>query len=54
MRPKQETTYISHWDFTVRQALEKMHNSRFTAVPVLDKDGRYVGTISEGVCCGLS
>ena len=47
MRPKQETTYISQ-DFTVRQALEKMHNSRFTAVPVLDKDGRYVGTISEG------
>ena len=46
-RPKQEITYL-YTDFTVRQALEKMHRSRYTAVPVLDREGHYVGTVSEG------
>ena len=46
-RPKQEITYL-YTDFTVRQALEKMHHSRYTAVPVLDREGHYVGTVSEG------
>ena len=46
-RPKQEITYL-YTDFTVRQALEKMHRSRYTAVPVLDHEGHYVGTVSEG------
>ena len=46
-RPKQEITYL-YSDFTVRQALEKMHNSSYTAVPVIDRDGRYIATINEG------
>ena len=46
-RPKQDISYL-YIDCTVRQALEKMHNSRYTAVPVLDRDGHYVGTVSEG------
>ena len=46
-RPKQEITYL-YTDFTVRQALEKMHNSSYTAVPVVDREGHYVGTVSEG------
>lgn len=46
-RPKQEITYLYN-DCTVRQALEKMHSSSYTAVPVIDRDGHYVGTISEG------
>ena len=46
-RPKQEITYL-YTDYTVRQALEKMHRSRYTAVPVLDREGHYVGTVSEG------
>ena len=46
-RPKQEITYL-YSDFTVRQALEKMHNSAYMAVPVLDREGHYIATISEG------
>lgn len=46
-RPKQEITYLYN-DFTVRQALEKMHRSKYTAVPVLDREGHYLGTVSEG------
>lgn len=46
-RPKQEITYLYN-DCTVRQALEKMHNRSYTAVPVVDREGHYVGTVSEG------
>jgi len=46
-RPKQEITYL-YSDFTVRQALEKMHNSSYMAVHVLDREGHYIATISEG------
>ena len=46
-RPKQEITYLYNY-CTVRQALEKMHNSSYTAVPVVDREGHYVGTVSEG------
>ncbi len=32
-------------DSTVRQALEKMRFHRYTALPVLDEEQRYIGTI---------
>ena len=35
-------------DFTVRQGLEKLRFHGYTAIPVLAKDGSYVGTVSEG------
>lgn len=35
-------------DNTARQALEKMKNHSFTAVPVIDREGRYVKTLAEG------
>ena len=35
-------------DFTIRQGLEKMRNRGYTAIPVITRDGRYVGTVSEG------
>ena len=46
-RPKQEITYL-YDDFTVRQALEKMHSSSYTAVPVVDRAGHYIATVTEG------
>ena len=46
-RPKQEITYL-YTDFTVRQALEKMHSSSYTAVPVVDREGHYIATVTEG------
>lgn len=47
MQPKQDTAFI-YSDYTVRQTLEKMHHHGYSAIPVLDRDGRYAGTVSEG------
>ncbi len=33
---------------TMRQALERMEYHRYTAVPLIDEQGRYVGTVTEG------
>ena len=33
---------------TLRQVLEKMEYHRFSAIPIISKDGKYVGTITEG------
>ena len=37
-----------HDDFTIRQGLEKLRAHGYTAIPVLARDGSYVGTVSEG------
>lgn len=47
LRPKDETIYINS-DATVRQGLEKMKVHGYTAVPVINRSGEYVGTVSEG------
>ncbi len=33
---------------TLRQGLEKMRVHGYTAIPVITKDGKYVGSVSEG------
>ncbi|MGN0484486.1 MAG: CBS domain-containing protein [Lachnospiraceae bacterium] len=45
--PKEEVSYI-YEDNSVRQGIEKMRAHGYTAIPVLTRDGKYVGTISEG------
>ena len=35
-------------DYTVRQALEKMEASGYSALPILNKRGEYRGTLTEG------
>ncbi len=47
LKPKVELEYI-YDDFTVRQIMEKMNKHRYSVVPVLSRDGKYVGTISDG------
>ena len=47
LTPKNDVAYL-YEDFTLRQALEKMEFHRYSAIPVLDREGRYVGTITEG------
>ena len=32
----------------MRQALEKMEYHRYSSIPIINKDGKYVGTITEG------
>ena len=45
--PKSEVIYVyEHW--TMRQAMEKMEYHRYSAVPILDKNGHYLGALTEG------
>jgi CBS domain-containing protein len=45
--PKQDVVYLDIKS-TMRQALEKMEYHRYTAVPIIDNKGKYVGTLTEG------
>ena len=35
-------------DDSIRQALERMESAGFSALPILEKDGSYCGTLTEG------
>ena len=45
--PKHNVAYL-YDDCTFRQGLEKMRHHGYTAIPVITREGRYVGTVSEG------
>ncbi|HEY3426439.1 MAG TPA: CBS domain-containing protein [Negativicutes bacterium] len=45
--PKSEVICL-HLNCTMRQALEKMEYHRYSAVPLIDEQGKYAGTITEG------
>ncbi len=47
MIPKVCTTVL-HENNTIRQGLEILTRCRFSAIPVLDAEGRYVGSVTEG------
>ncbi len=47
LTPKEKVAYIFN-DYTIRQALEKMQIYRYNSIPVLSRNGDYVGTLSEG------
>lgn len=47
IKPKCDTAYL-YTDDSVRQGLEKMYYHKYTAIPVIDHDGIYRGTITEG------
>ncbi|MEW6623813.1 MAG: CBS domain-containing protein [Bacillota bacterium] len=47
LTPKQEVVFLSYRS-TMRQALEKMEHHRYSAIPIIDDKGKYVGTITEG------
>ncbi len=47
LTPKSEVAFL-YDDQTLRQALEIMEYHRYTAVPVINKQGEYIGTITEG------
>ena len=47
LTPKSRTAYIDN-DSTVRQALEKMRHHGYAALPVIDEEGVYIGTLTEG------
>lgn len=44
---KHDTFYLDY-KCTIRQALEKFDHYKFTTIPLIDKDGKYITTISIG------
>lgn len=47
MIPKVTTVFLKESQ-TVRQGWEIMHRSGYTAIPVVDCEGKYIGSVSEG------
>lgn len=47
LTPKSQVSFI-YSDSTFRQGLEKLKRSGFSEIPVLSRDGSYLGTVSEG------
>ena len=47
LTPKATCSYL-YSDYTIRQALERMESTGYAAIPILDRDGKYAGTLTEG------
>ncbi len=47
LKPKSETAFVYDYH-TLRQALEIMEYHKYSSIPLLNKEGKYVGTITEG------
>ena len=47
LTPKNQTQYLQY-DATIRQALEKFDYYKFTVVPLIDEEGKFISTLSEG------
>ena len=47
LTPKSDVAFL-YEDFTLRQALEKMEHRKYSAIPVLNREGEYIDTITEG------
>ncbi len=45
--PKSEVVFV-YDDDTVRQAVDKMEDQKYSAVPIITHDGVYTGTLTEG------
>ena len=45
--PKSEVMYLFD-DYSLRQALEKMEYHKYGSVPIINREGGYVGTLTEG------
>lgn len=47
LKPKSEVAHI-YDDDTARQVLERMEYHRYSCIPMLNRQGKYVGSITEG------
>ena len=47
LTPKESTYYIPD-NSTIRQAVEKFKSHKFSVVPIIDKEGNYITSVSEG------
>lgn len=47
LHPKSSVTYLTLGN-SLRQGIEKMRAGGYTEIPVIDKEGNYVGTVRQG------
>lgn len=47
LKPKSELAYI-HDYYSVRQTMEIMEYHKYSCIPILDREGHYIGSITEG------
>ena len=47
LTPKNEVV-CENEESTMRQVMEKMEHHGYTAIPLINKEGKYVGTLTEG------
>lgn len=47
LTPKAEVAFLDS-NYSLRQVLEKMEHYGYTAIPILNNDGEYIGTLTEG------
>ena len=47
LTPKEDVAHVDE-DDTMRQVLEKMEHHGYTAIPLLGREGKYIGTMTEG------
>ena len=47
LKHKSEVVFI-YEDYSVKRAMDEFQVSGYTALPILSRDGRYVGSITEG------
>lgn len=47
LTPKAEVAFLED-DYSLRQSLEKMEHHQYSSIPILNRDGEYSGTITEG------
>lgn len=47
LTPKKEVVY-ENIESTMRQVIERMEYHGYTAIPLINKSGKYVGTLTEG------
>ena len=47
LTPKALCAYLND-DYTIRQALERMESAGYASLPILNKEGEYRGSLTEG------
>ena len=45
--PKSRVAYLTEGS-SFRQGMEKLHRHGYTAIPVISREGKYLGSVSEG------
>ena len=47
LKPKAEVAFVYDYH-TLRQAMEIMEYHKYSSIPMINREGKYVGTITEG------